>query len=1007
MDAGGCAPSEALPDPPTQLDAQTRAAASDLDISVNDWSFSLVESFLEGTGIAPGAATIGVTSPLAGRWTATLQNQDTGEIIRAQFVFEPNGALIQLDIFDDENVAPTELTFPSSVSDSAKGTATGALLGSRVETGDGVLFDVASVSAVDSTIDGQTVRSRIVFQFVMEIAADGGVLAGSGRQTSELVDSTDPNLSPGEIMTLEGSSDLRRNDSPVADAGADRSVVDEDGDGVEAVTLDASGSSDPDGELSDFRWFEGGDEIAAGQIVDVALPVGTHEITLVIADDDGAISSDIILVEVQSQTPPSPTPTPCPDNDDDGVCNEDDNCSDAGNADQIDSDADSLGDACDNCTSVNNEPQTNSDADTHGDACDNCPNIENESQDDGDQDGVGDECDGCADDPNKVESGICGCGVAESDSDDDGTLDCDDNCLNDSNEDQSDNDGDAVGDECDNCPTTPNIDQINIDGDSFGDACDNCLSVDNEPQTNSDADNHGDTCDNCPNTDNEDQADGDDDGVGDACDNCPDDPDKTEPGICGCGVAEGSCVVFVDVTAMGVNEGTSWTDAFTSLQDGLAAAGDSLDEIWVAKGTYRPDVGENQTQGDRSATFQLLNGVGVYGGFTGGETSRDQRDSATNATTLHGGSISYHVVTGSGTDASAIVDGFTITAGNANGSDPNDRGSGMYNDSGSPTVANCAFLTNSAGKGAMYNDQSGSMVTGCVFTGNQTWGMYNVQSTPTVDDCIFSLNQNGGMHNEQSTAAVSYCDFTLNSGSGMYNDPQSDSIVIDCDFIKNTSGNGGGMYNEQGSPTIVNCLFVGNNATSAGGGMRNDANSPLLINCIFSGNTADAEGGGIASVLTSSPLLRSCSFSDNSSGTDGGGIYSDGSAAIANCIFWNNSDSGGADESAQIHTAAGNPTVNHSCVQGGWTGLGGNNISSDPQFVDADGPDNAAGSDDDNLRLQTGSPCVGAGNNATVPADTLDLDDDGDTAEPKPLDLDGNPRIVDTTVDMGAYEHQG
>jgi hypothetical protein len=181
-------------------------------------------------------------------------------------------------------------------------------------------------------------------------------------------------------------------------------------------------------------------------------------------------------------TNPQPNPNPCPDEDEDGVCDELDNCPSVANGDQLNSDADSLGDACDNCPLVSNEDQLNSDGDSLGDACDNCDSLDNEDQ------------------------------------------------LN--------SDGDGHGDSCDNCPTVNNEDQANSDSDGLGDACDNCPTVDNEDQLNSDGDGFGDACDNCPTVNNDDQLDSDNDGFGDACDGCPNDPNKTEPGICGCGTAD-------------------------------------------------------------------------------------------------------------------------------------------------------------------------------------------------------------------------------------------------------------------------------------------------------------------------------------------------------------------------------------------------------------------------------------------------------------------------------------
>jgi hypothetical protein len=115
------------------------------------------------------------------------------------------------------------------------------------------------------------------------------------------------------------------------------------------------------------------------------------------------------------------------------------------------------------------------------------------------------------------------------------------------------------------------------------------------------------------------------------------------------------------------------------------------------------------------------------------------------------------------------------------------------------------------------------------------------------------------------------------------------------------------------------------------------------------------------------------------------------------------------------------PSVSYSCIEGGLhgarcagtpsDGTGGGNIGADlvnhdPLFVDPDGIDDTLGNEDDNYRLQAGSPCIDAGDDLALPADAADLDSDGDTAEDVPYDLDGNPRVSGSYVDMGAYEYQ-
>ena len=286
----------------------------------------------------------------------------------------------------------------------------------------------------------------------------------------------------------------------------------------------------------------------------------------------------------------------------DGIGDACDNCINVINGAQTDDDTDSVGDLCDInvCAAAGNDPsQVDDDGDGVGNLCDACPtdrtkiNDEgqcgcNESELDSDQDGTAncvDVCpfddrkdsdpgqcpcgyapnnpnpdpdsdvddngnpapDGVADcndlcplDPFKIDPGVCGCGVADTDSDGDGVANCIDNCPSVPNADQNDTDFDNRGDVCDNCPAASNANQSDQDNDGAGDACDaceldpskteigacGCTPVGDPPlsEDDSDGDSIPDCVDNCPNTQNQDQADNDvggADGVGDACDNCP------------------------------------------------------------------------------------------------------------------------------------------------------------------------------------------------------------------------------------------------------------------------------------------------------------------------------------------------------------------------------------------------------------------------------------------------------------------------------------------------------
>ncbi|MGI6739026.1 MAG: Ig-like domain-containing protein [Christensenellales bacterium] len=348
--------------------------------------------------------------------------------------------------------------------------------------------------------------------------------------------------------------------------------------------------------------------------------------------------------------------------------------------------------------------------------------------------------------------------------------------------------------------------------------------------------------------------------------------------------------------------GTSWADASSNLKGIMDGAGTN-DEIWVAKGTYSPGNPANNT-------FLLKKGVKVYGGFAGVEASLSERDWATNKTILDGGNINHNVVKG-GTDATkddTLLDGFTIKGGDATWGFL--YGGGMYNNSSSPTVANCTFSGNTAySGGGMYNESSSPTVANCTFSGNTSedldgGGMYNKNSSPTVINCTFSGNTSedwngGGMYNLNSSPTVENCTFSGNTanqyGGGMFNESSSPTVA-NCTFSGNTSEDfdGGGMYNKNSSPTVTNCAFTANTTKRFGGGMYNESSSPTVTECTFSGNTSeDFDGGGMYN-KNSSPTVTNCAFTANTTKRLGGGMYNynNSSPKVVNCTLSGNTTNG-------------------------------------------------------------------------------------------------------------------
>lgn len=432
-----------------------------------------------------------------------------------------------------------------------------------------------------------------------------------------------------------------------------------------------------------------------------------------------------------------------------------------------------------------------------------------------------------------------------------------------------------------------------------------------------------------------------------------------------------SGVVYVNASSGAASpDGCSWGNAFPKLQDALTSS-TAGDEIWVVAGTYYPDEGTGQTNDSRTSTFRLKNGVAVYGGFVGTEAARSQRDPSVNVTVLSGdiGSLgaaadnTYQVVSIIGSLADVyVLDGFTVTGGNSNGS--SGHGGGIYIQNASPALTNLVITNNQAsanGAGvyvtslasvrASYSSPSFSNVIISNNTAARGGGLYTQNSSPVLNNVSFIGNTatsgaGGGMNNQ-----------VLNAATDEYSIPLLDNVT----FRSNSARGGAGLFNNHSYPVLTNVTFSGNTASIRGGAVLNEGASPTFRNVTFTGNSAPAgTGGAIRNVINASGAVSN--------------------PQIYNSISWGN----GTDEITSDGT--GSTTVTDSIVQGGFSGV--NVLNMNPLLA----PLANNGGFTQTHALNAGSPAIDAGGANFACAST---------------DQRGVTRPQGSACDMGAYEYDG
>jgi len=428
--------------------------------------------------------------------------------------------------------------------------------------------------------------------------------------------------------------------------------------------------------------------------------------------------------------------------------------------------------------------------------------------------------------------------------------------------------------------------------------------------------------------------------------------------------------IYVDADAPTGGDGRLWATAFKYLQDGLAVAGPT-DEIWVAEGVYYPDEGAGKTNNDASQSFTMKPGVKIYGGFVGTEEDLTERlDWNAHKSVLSGdiaqddlntdgnriaerawndiqGTNANHLVVADSLDATARLDGFTVTAGSSA-----DVGGGISVVSSSACFYNLEMRGNqAAGSGG---------------------GMGTRNASPYVENVLFDGN------------------LASSTGGGVANLDGGSPNLVYVRFSNNQASSGGGLSLSSGVTLNMNgASFLGNEATQGGGiessGVLNVSNG------VFLGNYAHEMGGGLCNGLQAA--LTNLTFSGNRAGTMGGAVALLGSnptLEVKSCILWD--DAAGAPGTEEIaESGTSTTTVSYSDIAGGFAGTG--NIEDIPVFVRP--VTDAAPTTVGDLRLQFTSPAIDTGTNTGAPATDLD----GVT---RPFDGDNSGTA---TCDMGAYEY--
>ena len=377
-------------------------------------------------------------------------------------------------------------------------------------------------------------------------------------------------------------------------------------------------------------------------------------------------------------------------------------------------------------------------------------------------------------------------------------------------------------------------------------------------------------------------------------------------------------IIYVKEGGAGMEDGTSWSNAYRTVQEALDAASTctGLQEIWVAEGTYPPTVdvaGSTTNSFTPNRTYVIDRNIRLYGGFRGDETSIEERIQYLYPSVLTGDQLgddvydldpgeltnatdnSFNIMRMKNLNDATVIDGFTFRGGNA--------------------VSSSSTLSKKIG-GAIFNDGRGA----------------NNQSTPKINNCIFRDN------------------YALLGGGAIYNfgdGGDANPIITNCDFRYNAAPfAGGAVFN----------LSVGSGFTAR----------HIYENCVFFENLSALSGGAVVTAIDEGAILEQtfagCTWVDND-GAQGNAIFTDapansGTISIVNSIAWDNSNDNFASSGTSYD-------ISYTNYDEAVAGNSSQNTSLEPDFIFQNSGI---------LRLKSSSPLIGMGDAAVVDISHVDRD---------------------------------